>query len=388
LPALDDRGGASSKTKSPEIQRARDGICRAIADIRIGEHHRRDMGDIDRLAASGELIAGERRLQPAESLCRERIPVTVIDPDSVVRGEFAENACRKDFPPTELVAIGQGVERTERAQAKARKVHDGRPGKLPDWQTGDAREKVAAQLGVSGRQYVKAKAVVAAAEAEPEKNGLLADMDRTGRVNEPEVIAIVVHPAGKKPGYYDARLAEGKPVIAASRTPFFDAARRLRDLGMDGAAVLVMRNADSNTECLRATIAVAATTTVEESAHGPVFRRHRTGSSGAVEAPSMRSGSRAGSHPSRTVGGATDIVGTDIASPLVVRHVDSPIEATTELAGAEIVEESAHGPVFRRHRIGFGPGQTPREPLPPEAAAADDDGLEISAFHRRNGGAR
>jgi N6-adenosine-specific RNA methylase IME4 len=35
-----------------------------------------------------------------------------------------------------------------------------------------------------------------------------------------------------------------------------------------------------------------------------------------------------------------------------------------------------------------GPPWTPREPLPPEAAAADDDGFGIPAFLRRNGGAR
>jgi hypothetical protein len=173
---------------------------------------------------------------------------------------------------------------------------------------------------------------------------------------EPEVIAIVVAPVAGKRGFFEARLAEGEPVIAPSRTPFFDAARRLRDLGMDGAAVLAMRNADSNTECLRATIAVAATTTVEESAHGPVFRRQRASPPSAVKTPGMRSA--------------------------------RPIEATTELAGANIVEESAHDPVFRRHRVGFGPGQTPREPLLPEAAAPDDHGLDIPAFLRRSGGRR
>ena len=44
---------------------------------------------------------------------------------------------------------------------------------------GDARDKIAAQLGVSGRTYEKAKAVVAAAEAEPARYGpLLEDLDR------------------------------------------------------------------------------------------------------------------------------------------------------------------------------------------------------------------
>jgi len=56
---------------------------RAIAEIHVGERHRRDMGDIDHLAASiedvgilhpivvtpgGELIAGQRRLQACKLL--------------------------------------------------------------------------------------------------------------------------------------------------------------------------------------------------------------------------------------------------------------------------------------------------------------------------------
>jgi hypothetical protein len=132
------------------------------------------------------LIWGERRFLAAKLLGWTEIPVNVVDLDSVVRGEFAENACRKDFTPSELVAICKEVERTERERAKHRKAHEGRPGKLPERQTGDARDKVAARLGVSGRHYEKAKAVVAAAEAEPQKyGGLLADMDRTGRVDGP-----------------------------------------------------------------------------------------------------------------------------------------------------------------------------------------------------------
>jgi N6-adenosine-specific RNA methylase IME4 len=170
-----------------------------ISEIVVGERHRRDLGDIDGLAASiaelgllqpvvvrpdGMLIAGERRLRAAKLLGWTEIPVNVVDLDAVVRGEFAENACRKDFTPSELVAIGQEVERVERERARERKAHDGRPGKLPERQTGDARDKVAAQLGISGRTYEKAKAVVDAAEAEPEQFGkLLADMDRSGRVN-------------------------------------------------------------------------------------------------------------------------------------------------------------------------------------------------------------
>jgi N6-adenosine-specific RNA methylase IME4 len=170
-----------------------------IADIPHGKRHRKEMGDIPTLAASmhelgllhpvavtpdGRLIAGERRLRAAELLGWKEIRINVVDLDAIARGEFAENACRKDFTPSELVAIGAEVERIERKRAKLRRAHDGRPGKLPERQKGDARDKIAAQLGISGRTYERAKAVVDAAEAEPEKYGkLLADMDRTGRVN-------------------------------------------------------------------------------------------------------------------------------------------------------------------------------------------------------------
>ena len=155
-----------------------------IDEIIVGERHRRDMGDIDALAASIDdigllhpvvvtpdlrLVAGKRRLHAVELLGWKTIPVTVVDLDAVVRGEFAENTFRKDFTPSELVAIGEQVERIEREHARKRKAHGGRPGKLPERQTGDTRDRTAAQLGVSGRTFEKAKAVVAAARAEPER---------------------------------------------------------------------------------------------------------------------------------------------------------------------------------------------------------------------------
>jgi ParB family chromosome partitioning protein len=94
----------------------------SIEQITVRERHRRDFGDIDTLAASmadlgllqpvvvrpdGTLIAGERRLRAAMQLGWTEIPCRVVDLDAVVRGEFAENACRKDWSPSELVAIGR-----------------------------------------------------------------------------------------------------------------------------------------------------------------------------------------------------------------------------------------------------------------------------------------
>ncbi|MDY0307642.1 MAG: hypothetical protein RBR18_14515 [Desulfovibrionaceae bacterium] len=48
---------------------------------------------------------------------------------------------------------------------------------------GRASDHVASALGASGRTYEKAKAVVTAAEADPDLAPLVAQMDRTGKVD-------------------------------------------------------------------------------------------------------------------------------------------------------------------------------------------------------------
>ena len=177
-----------------------------IDSIIIGERHRRDMGDIDSLAASiaevgllqpiavtfdGHLIAGERRLRAVELLGWKTIPYTPIpiNLDQIVRGEFAENTCRKDFTLSEAVAIKRALEPLEKAAAKERQREGGRcggegSGKLPEASKGNAADKAAKATGMARRTLEKAEAIVDAAEAEPEKFGKLKeDMDRTGRVN-------------------------------------------------------------------------------------------------------------------------------------------------------------------------------------------------------------
>ena len=156
------------------------------------------MGDIEELAASiaelgllqpivvrpdGKLIAGERRLRAAKLLGWTSIPVNVVDLDAVVRGEFAENAVRKDFTLSEAVAIKRALEPVERAKAKERQLA-GRPvGKFPEGK-GRALDNVAKVVGKDRTTIAKAEAIVDAAEAEPERFGRLKEqMDRTGRVN-------------------------------------------------------------------------------------------------------------------------------------------------------------------------------------------------------------
>jgi N6-adenosine-specific RNA methylase IME4 len=179
-----------------------------IDQITVGERHRRDLGDIDGLAKSiaevgllqpiavtfdGHLIAGERRLRAIELLGWKTIPCTLIPINlgQIVRGEFAENTCRKDFTLSEAVAIKRALEPLEKAAAKERQREGGRSGgqgsgKLPEASKGNAADKAAKATGMARRTLEKAEAVVTAAEAEPERFGkLLADMDRTGRANAP-----------------------------------------------------------------------------------------------------------------------------------------------------------------------------------------------------------
>ena len=182
---------------------------RLISEIQVGRRHRVDLGDIAGLGASirelgllhpvvirpdGLLIAGERRLEACKSIGMAQIPVTVVDLADVVLGELAENSARKDFLPSEMVAILRAVEplvATPHGGARTPSVPQ-----LPSagasksatcaLEKGRTTQKAAAYVRVGARTLEKAEAVVKAAEAEPEKfSKLLDDMDRTGRVDGP-----------------------------------------------------------------------------------------------------------------------------------------------------------------------------------------------------------
>jgi len=94
--------------------------------IQVINRHRRDMGDLEVLAASiategllqpigvtedGVLVFGERRLQAFRNILRRpTIPALVVNVSSIIAGEYAENEVRKDFTESERVAIANAIE--------------------------------------------------------------------------------------------------------------------------------------------------------------------------------------------------------------------------------------------------------------------------------------
>jgi hypothetical protein len=104
--------------------------------------------------------------------------VTVIDVEDLLSAERDENEVRKDFTPSEAVAIGRLIEDQERPKAVERKREGSRLGglkaqgsdNLPEPSTGprgQVRDVVARAVGLSPSTYARARAVVAAAEADP-----------------------------------------------------------------------------------------------------------------------------------------------------------------------------------------------------------------------------
>jgi hypothetical protein len=71
---------------------------RSIGAIIVGYRHRRSFGDIAGLAESIEregLTAGSSRASDGLKACKRlgwpRVPVVVVAPDDIIRGELAEN---------------------------------------------------------------------------------------------------------------------------------------------------------------------------------------------------------------------------------------------------------------------------------------------------------
>ncbi|MNH11287.1 Chromosome-partitioning protein Spo0J [compost metagenome] len=141
--------------------------------IKVENRFRKDFGDIESLAKSiselgllqpigidsgYRLVFGERRLRACLSLGWQKIPVRTVHIESILKGELAENEFRKDFTPSERVAIGEAIER-ELGNRLGANQHSEGPENFPD-PKGDTRDLAAKAAGFgNGKTYEQAKRV-------------------------------------------------------------------------------------------------------------------------------------------------------------------------------------------------------------------------------------
>lgn len=246
----------------------------ALEEIRVGERHRIDLGDIQGLASSieelglmhpvvvtpdGELIAGQRRLEACRSLGWVKVPVTVVPIDDLLKGEWAENAMRKDLTPSEAVAIGRLLEESERGKAAARRratqFGNGAFNLSEPSEKGRADAAVAKAVGMSATSYRTAKAVIEAAEADPDLAPIVEEMDRTGNVHG---------------AYRQVKAAEAQepPVPFKSRAATAERRERMQAMAQEGyRSDAIAQAVGMNEETVRRQLRDAGIEIVEERIH-------------------------------------------------------------------------------------------------------------------------
>jgi ParB-like chromosome segregation protein Spo0J len=199
-----------------------------IAGIHVGERHRKDLGDLQALAESikevglinpitlmpdGRLIAGERRLRVfRDILGRTAIPARVLDIESLVRGEHDENELRKDFTPSERVAIMREVEAAlgeRRGRPKAGEI----PQKVAEFQEDRTQRETrtqAAKTAGFGNHETGRQAKKVVADGIPE---LVEAMD-TGEVSISAAAKVAALPKEEQEEILSPAAEEGLNVIA------------------------------------------------------------------------------------------------------------------------------------------------------------------------------
>ncbi len=148
-----------------------------IADIKVGSRHRKEMGDSTSLAESIrqegllqpigvteklELVFGERRLRAHQDILKTKtILARIVDVTSIVAGEYAENEIRKDFTPSERVAIAKAIER-QIGNRRGQRTDKERVGKIPQVEPGKKTREAAAEKAGFGndKTYRQAAKVV------------------------------------------------------------------------------------------------------------------------------------------------------------------------------------------------------------------------------------
>ena len=173
------------------------GEMRPISSIKIGRRFRKDLRDLAPLMASirkhgllhpivvdetGQLVAGQRRLEACRRLEWEEIPVTRVSMEDLRAAETEENVARENFRLSEAVGVAEHFRPQVKAEAEERETL----GKISlGSEKGKTQDILAAMVGMSGRTLEKAEAIVSAAKANPKLLPLVEEMDRTENVDGP-----------------------------------------------------------------------------------------------------------------------------------------------------------------------------------------------------------
>jgi len=160
-----------------------------VSDISVGVRHRKDMGDLQRLADSidaegllqpvgltldNELVFGERRLRAIRDILGwDRIPCAMVNVTSIAAGEYAENEIRKNFTTSERVAIAKAVEEKAPERrgkpAKGPKAANGKkPENFPELHKGEETRQAAAKAAGFGNETTYRQAKKAVEKGSPE----------------------------------------------------------------------------------------------------------------------------------------------------------------------------------------------------------------------------
>lgn len=130
-----------------------------------------------------------------------------VDAVLALKAEGEENTCREPLSPADMMRHAEVLMELERPRAKERQGRPGaeRSGNLPEQaDRGQARDKVAAVLGVGGRTLDKIQKVAAVVKADPGRNA-----DLAARLAEPGAKVDPLHKEAKR------REAEAAPPDAA-----------------------------------------------------------------------------------------------------------------------------------------------------------------------------
>ena len=165
-----------------------------IEDIKIGDRFRKDLGDLQTLAKSiqeigllqpivvnqdNELIVGQRRLEACKILGQTEVSTTIVNLDDIIKGEYHENAVRKNFTTSERVAVLEEIE-TRRIGHKPAKGDNLAP--FQNQHKGEkSREIVARYTGISPALLQKEKKNVDAARNDPNRFGQLLEKVDSGK---------------------------------------------------------------------------------------------------------------------------------------------------------------------------------------------------------------